>query len=221
MATQVNLVQNFTQDTAATGIVAGPVYSPFGIIESALGLGTLRTANDSGLTMEFDAVAEIAATSWEISPILDPKKGIYLEMTLRVSNIGDDATLDMYWGLYAEITDTIRQDSDDSGLTKHARFHMDGNSANILCESDDATTDVSAVDTTIDNVTGTNKVFIIQVDLTGGVKFYIDGSEVLSATTFKVSDTGPFGVFIGMEKTSNDTVAILLLEQVKLRGWTI
>lgn len=202
-----------------TGVTAGPTFSGGLEADSVLGLGVLNVAG-GGTDLELDAVAEVAQASMVTPVILDLTKGMTFEGRLHLPDIGDATNLDVDWGLANVIDDTVKADMDDGTLTKHVRFHMDGNSANILAESDDATTDVAAVDTTIDNDTAAAafKDFLILVRTDGVAELYIDKVRVLSSTVFKAGTTGTFAGFVNVEKTSNDTKAKLRIARLRIAG---
>lgn len=215
----LNYVYN-AQGANETGATAGNQVAGDFALRTILGPGTSIDEAQGGVRLRFDAVAEVAQASMETPAILSITKGISAEFVLNAEDIGDDAALDMDWGIGNVIDATTRADMDDATLTKHARFHMDGNSANILAESDDATTDVAAADTTIDNApaAGSRKRFNLIAYPSGTVEFWIDGSQVLSSTTFGVSNTGTFAGFINLEKTSNNTLAEIVCSYARVAG---
>lgn len=190
-----------------TGATAGALASGDFLYNSTLGLGWTR--QPEGTQVNFDATAEVAQGSVETAAIFNPAKGIIFDALLVVSDIGDDASLDIDWGLGDVLSATTRANMDNAALLNHVRFHMNGASDNILAESDDNTTDVTAVDTTIDNDSTTDvmKRFVIIVRTDGSATLWIDGSQVLSSTTFAVGTTAALAGFVNVEKTSNDTVA--------------
>ena len=99
-----------------------------------------------------------------------------------------------------------------------ACFHTDGNVLNILAQSDDDTTDVAAVDTTIDNSLTVVKKFKIVVRPTGAVEFWIDSVRVLAATTFAVLSTATLSGWINLEKTTEDTAAVVKVYKLRVAG---
>lgn len=230
MGTKVEIHERFIGWAPPTGAVAGPQYyhangDALLVLSSALGLGVLHTAGSPSIYGQFDAVAEIAHASIYLPPILDPAKEIYVRMKKRMTAIGDNAALDVDWGLANVIDATTIADMGDASLTKYALFHLDGNSANILARSSDASTTVSATDTTIDNSLTVMKVFEIHKTSSGVVKLWIDGVQVLTSTTFAIptssASTGALGVILNMEKTSDDTLGAWLLEELDIVGETV
>ena len=190
------------------------------IANSALGLGVLNVdGTGGGYDLQFDAVAEIAQASIRTPEVFLASKGATLEGTLHLTDIGDAAALDVDWGLATLVgTASVRKDFDTA--EDNALFHMDGASANILAQSDNNTTDVAPVDTTIDNVTtaGAYKSFKVIVRPSGTCEFWIDGVRRLAATAFAVRTTARLGAIINAEKTSDDTTAVVRILKMRAAG---
>ena len=205
-----------------TGAASASKYIRNFIAKSILGLGVSQIdAEDGGIGMSFDAVAEIALGSLRMSNEIFPvDKGITFEAKLCVTDKGDDAALDIDFGLGTALTTNSEADIDHADMAQLACFHMNGNSDNILAQSDDATTDVAPVDTTIDNDSTTDvaKKFKIIVRPDGEVEFWINNARVLSSTAFAVLSTADLAPFVNMEKTSNDTTAVLKLYYLRVAG---
>jgi|GEM_PF-661423 len=205
--------------TGADGASDGPQYSNGFKHASALGLGVHQiSGEDGGAQLDFDAVAEVASATIHTGDVFPVDKGITLEARLYLSGIGDDAALDVDWGLGTLLTANSIASIDHADMVNLACFHMDGSSANINAQSDDDTTDVAPVDTTIDNATDAFKDFKIVVRPTGAVEFWIDGARVLSGTTFAVAATAALCGFINLEKTSNDTTAVMTVDRIRVAG---
>lgn len=212
---------NFVYDAdgvAPTGIVAGN--GPAGNWQAFSILGLGATQDSSGAAkLTFDAVAEVAQASLETPIALSVTKGMSLTVIGRLSDIGDNAALDSDIGFANVVDATTRANMDDGTLTRHARFHLDGASANINAESDDNVADVAAVDTTIDNDTAADKRLDILVRPSGAVEFWIDGVRMLSSTAFTVgSAAGVFAAVINLEKTADDTTAAALIKYARAAG---
>lgn len=207
----------------ATGATAGQLNGPAGFeVKSALGLGVLpNDAEGGGVKFQFDATAEVGLASLRtINDTWPVDQGITFEAKLVVADKGDNAALDIDFGLGTALTANSEADIDHADMAQLACFHMDGNSDNILAQSDDATTDVAPVDTTIDNDSATDvpKRFKIIVRPSGSVEFWIDGARVLSSTAFAVLSTAVLAAFVNVEKTSDDTTAVLLLSDLRVAG---
>ena len=231
ISTSVMLIEDdFAKGYGPTGATAGPQYwGVSGQAHSALGLGmsTNRTAAVAYATGTFDAVAEVASAGLSTGSQFLVSKGITAEFEFRVSDIGDNAALDVDWGIGTLLTANSIANIDHADMVRLACFHLDGTSADILAQSDDNTTDVAAVDTTINNATGTSKKFLVIVRPTGSAEFWIDSgsgyARVLSSTTFAActsadAATTLLSAFVNMEKTSDDTTAAFILNRWRIAG---
>lgn len=226
MGKPINLNCNFLGEIPPTGAAGATTYYPcndgFNLIcTSSLGLGVLRKANDTGAQLQFDATAEVAWANIYFPPILDPAQGFYMETKMRMQNIGDNAALDADWGLVSVIDSTTWANLDDATMTSGARFHMDGNSADIRAQSTGGASSVSSTDTTVDNSTSAYKIFTIQGDGNGVVKLSIAAAMVLTSTSFLISTTIPLGMIFNIEKSSDDTLAVMQIDYVRLTGVSI
>lgn len=136
---------------------------------------------------------------------------------IRVAANGSGAAVDFSLGI-ANGTST----TDADAVTEHVLFHIDGGSLDILAQSKDGTTTVTATDTTIDATAGSavaNRFeFWIDCRDPDDVKLYINGSRVLSGTTFKLTAaTGPLGLLAHLEKTSGTTTGTFVVDALQLR----
>ena len=190
--------------------------------KSALGLGILmEDAENGGITLQFDGQTEIALASIRTTDDRLPvDKGLTFEVDLVVSDKGDNVALDIDFGFGTALTSNSEADIDHADMVQLACIHLDGNSDNILAQSDDNTTDVAAVDTLIDNDSSTDvsKKCKIIVRPSGAVEFWIAGARVLSSTTFALLSTALVSAFINMEKTSEDTPAVLTFKNLRVCG---
>lgn len=174
---------------------------------------------DGGIEFSFDAQAEVALASLRaVNATFPVDKGITLEAEVTVHDNGDAAAVDLDIGLGTALTTNSEADIDHADMVQLAAFHFDSNDEHIDCQSDDNTTDVAAVDSTIDNVADTYKTLKIIVRPTGAVEFWIDGARVLSSTTFAVLSTAVVAPFVNVEKTSDDTVYSLYLRHLRVAG---
>jgi predicted RecA/RadA family phage recombinase len=210
--------ENFTE----TGATAGTSCVGGFDLKSILGTGWVcNDAEDGGIKGDFDAVAEVALASCrQRNDTLPVDKGVTLDVDLVVADSGDNAALDIDFGFGTALTTNSEADIDHGDMAQLAAFHLDGNSDDILAQSDDATTDVAAVDTTKNNDSSTDvpKHFKIIVRPSGAVEFWIDGVRVLPTTTFAVLSTALLAAFINMEKTSNDTTASIIFRNLRVAG---
>lgn len=111
--------------------------------------------------------------------------------------------------------------SDADSITESAFFHFDmGADFNIDAESDDGTTEVNATDTTIDFAVGTPVRLTLDGRDESNVKYYINGAEVLSATSNLgniAAATGPLKALFHLEKSSNDSPGEVELLEFNVR----
>lgn len=180
------------------------------------GLGVVAATPAARCILAFDAVAEAAmaalypANAVDHVPLAD---GPILAMKIGIFDIGDDAALDVNFGLANGSHAT-----DFDSVTEQVTFHLDGNALSVLAESDDGTTEVAATDTTVDAVDDTYHEYWIDCRDPADIQLFIDGVNVLPATVFALdAATGPVFPIVYLEKTSNDTVADVRVESIKLR----
>jgi predicted RecA/RadA family phage recombinase len=109
--------------------------------------------------------------------------------------------------------------SDADSITESAFIHLDmGGSLNIFAESDDGTNEVAATDTTLDFAVGTPVFVCIDGRNPASLKFYVNGVQVLSSTTFNISAaTGPLKALFHLEKTANDSPGIVDCDMLRVR----
>lgn len=203
-----------------TGATAGDELVGDFEFESILGpgLSSPTAGENGGHTMAFDATGETALASCRtMTEIWPVDKGITFEVELHLTDIGDDE-MDVDWGLGTLLTTNSEADIDHADMEQLACFHLDGLVANILAQSDDHTTDVASVDTTIDNSLTVPKKFKIIVRPAGTVEYWIDGARVLATTAFAVLSTATLGAFINMEKVTDAGVASLIFWNLRVCG---
>lgn len=179
--------------------------------DEILGLGVVNTGGTHVLA--FDAVAEAAEAAIYSKDTVDIDEGPIFEAKLAVYAIGDDAALDINFGLANGTHAT-----DFESVTQFVGFHMDGSSLNINAQSRDGTNTTAVVDTTVDAVDDTFLFAQIDARDKSNVKLYINGVRVLSGSTFNMSaDTDGVLPIVHLEKTSNDTVADVRVERLHVR----
>lgn len=185
------------------------------VTAAALGLGATRVGEEYDLAFDNTAEAAMAAAYSEDScPVA---AGPIMEARVDFVDQGDDAALDINVGL-ANGTHATDFDS----VTEACLFHVDGDSANICCESDDGTTEVAATDSTVDLVEGTELFLQIDARDTADIQMYIDGVNVLPATVFRLdAATGPLIAIAHAEKTSNDSTAEVRVKDMVIRSGAV
>jgi len=204
-----------TGDTAGDAIIGGDWE-----METILGPGIIgpTAGENGGHTLAFDATDETALASCRTMAAMWPvDKGITFEVELHLTDIGDDE-LDVDWGLGTFLDTDTEANIDHSSMVDLACFHLDGLAAHILAQSDDQTTDVAPVDTTIDNALNAAKKFKIIVRPDGTVEFWIAGARVLSTTAFAVLSTATLGAFINMEKVTDAGACSLIFWNLRVAG---
>lgn len=222
----ISLALNGHETFAATGATAGTAHVGAFELKSILGPGFIvNDAENGGIKLAFDATAEVALASVRTThDILPVDKGLTFEATLVVSDKADSAAVDIDFGVGTALTTNSEANIDHADMVNLACFHMDGNSDDILAQSDNNSTDVPSTDTTVDNDSTTDvpKKFKIIVRPDGSVEFWIDSgsgyTRVLSSTTFAVASSANLAAFVNMEKTSDDTTAEIILSKLRFAG---
>lgn len=114
--------------------------------------------------------------------------------------------------------------SDFETIAEFVAVHFDANDLSITAHSDDGTTDVAAVDSTLDAVDDTYFHMLIDCADKDDCKVYINGVRILdgttgAATTLKLTAaTGPLYAIAHCEKTSGTTTGELRVEY--MRAWS-
>jgi hypothetical protein len=216
------IVADFAKHFVGTGSTSTSVLLEGGMVgKGILGTGVNpASGEDGGCNLAFDAVAEVALASIRTQDVFAVDKGITFEARLHLSDHGDDAAVDFDWGLGTLLTTNSEASIDHGDMVDLACFHLDGNADKIYAQSDDNTTDVSATDTTVENdeTAGAFQDFKLIIRTDGSAEFYIDGARVLSSTTFAVRSTVNLAAFLNLEKTSNDTTAVVVIDRIRIAG---
>lgn len=185
-------------------------------------LGVISSDEANGV-LKFSADVQVeaatAALYMQAAPI-HPSTNPIIEFRMAVFDIGDDAALDINFGL---ANDTHADDADQ--ITDSIFFHLDGTDLSVLCECDDGSNETAAVDSTIDLTDDTYARFKIDCTDLSDIKFYIDLEDgngyqrVLSSTTFSVAAmTNTLTPIIHVEKTSNDTTFDIRFDWCRIRS---
>ena len=182
-----------------------------------LGLGVISSDQPNGvLKFVFDAVAEAATSAlYMINAPFDIDDGPIVDFRLAIYDIGDDAALDINFGV---ANDTHATDADS--ITESVFFHLNGASLLRLAECDDGVaSEVAATSTTVTLVD--NTFYDFRIDLTDktDVTFWykavtaVAWTQLLSGTTFSMTGaTGALTPIVHVEKSSNDTLADVRLD---------
>lgn len=180
--------------------------------ESTNGLG-ITELRGGAVQLAFDAVAEVAQAAIYGTIPFNVAGNPILEFKINVVDNGDNAALDIDVGMASASHAT-----DFESIAEFVSFHFDGNSLNISAQSDDGTTDVAIVDTTLDFAEGTPLEGWIDCRDRDNVKLYVNAVRVAAGTTFKLTAaTDPIYPICHMEKTSDDTTADVRLLEMRVR----
>lgn len=156
-----------------------------------------------------DSQAQTASLYMGDQRNFDVSKGLIFEARIKVSVTPTDVA-EAVWGIMADtgVPDTVAYS---------AFFTADG-STSVYCETDDNATDTSA-DSGI--TAGTTDWRIYRIDCTDvtDIKFYIDGAQVASSTTFPYAATGANAIlqpWIGLYKASGTGVGTIQCDYVRI-----
>lgn len=137
-----------------------------------------------------------------------------LEAVVEVSTTADADVADLNIGV---ANGTHASDADS--ITESVFVHFDlGADLDIDAESDDGTTEVAATDTTVNFVVGTPLHIMLDGRTETDVQIYINGVNVLPDSVFTLADaTGPLKALFHLEKSSNDTLCVVELDEFNVR----
>lgn len=177
----------------------------------ALGLGSVFA--DNLVTLAFDAVAEIARASILANMGVDIDDGPIAEFELAVFNIGDNAALDINFGLATEAHAT-----DFDASAQYVAVHLDGNSLVINTQSKDGTNNVAAQTASVSVVDDTYYLWQFDCRDKSNIKIYRNGVLLAGAATLHLNAyTGTLYLVVHLEKTSDDTVAEVRVRLARVR----
>lgn len=180
---RVRVFEDFLADVGST------LPKPWGTVDvSATGTPTIAYVADTVngvFKLAHDATSELQSMtlSWADQLMIDPTKKPIFEARLKVDFAGATFSADqrIVIGLAAASNATL-----DSN-THHAWFRIEGANLNILCETDDGTTDNDDKDTEIDIVDDTFTTFRIDMSDLSDIRFYVDGKPSKFATALSAS----------------------------------
>ena len=184
--------------------------------EATNGLGVIPLPGATQ-KLEFDAVAEAAQAAILSNHAVPKEAGPILEARVAVFNIGDNAALDIDIGVASSSHAT-----DFEAIANLVAAHLDGTSLDIKVHSDDGTTDVAPVDSTIDAVDDTFFELWIDCRNPADVQVYVNGVDAVPAgtTLALAAATNAMKAIAHMEKTSDDTVADVRISRLRVRTST-
>lgn len=172
---------------------------------TALAGGTLKFAIDNG-----NEAGKVVLISDET---IDVDDKIIMEGRLAIFDASDN-TVDINVGLASADHAT-----DFEAIATFAAIHVDGGSTNILVHSDDGTTDVAPVDSTLDYTDDAYLHLLVDARDKEDVKIYVNGVlAVPDGTTLAMTAyTSTLHVIAHAEKTTGTATAEVRVE--KLRAW--
>jgi hypothetical protein len=108
--------------------------------------------------------------------------------------------------------------TDFQSVSTLCTIHVDGGSQNILVQSDDGTTDVAPVDSTIDWVAATPFSLVIDGRDTADIKLYINGiRETATSTTLALAAAANgLKACVHIEKTATTDAATVTVANLKV-----
>lgn len=172
--------------------------------EATDGEGVTQVVGQPGVKLSFDAVAEVAQAAIYSADTVAIGSNPILEAWVAIYDIGDNAALDINIGLANGSHAT-----DFETVGEFVAAQLDGNALSINVHSDDGTTDVAPVDSTIDAVDDTR--FLLQIDCrdVDDIQVYVNGVDAVpSGTTLALTAaSGPLKPIAHIEKTSDNTTA--------------
>ena len=143
----------------------------------------------------------------------DVDQGLVFEARVAMPEAPTTPT-QMFWGVMSAKSTTV------DAATVMAGFRMSSTSTGgVFVETDDNATNTDDVATTTTLSTdGTFKIFRIDMTDTADVKFYIDGAEVASTTTFSIaaSTVGVQPLLYVVKATASTGVGILDVDYVRV-----
>lgn len=139
------------------------------------------------------------------------------EGKFRVISDGAGTAADLSLGVASGTNAT-----DADSIAESAFVHLNANDTNIYAESDDGTNEVAATDTTIDYTEGSDAANEVEFWIDGrdpsSVKFYVNGAQVLAATTFNMSAAaGPLFLLAHLEKTISTDTYKIAVDKLRVR----
>jgi hypothetical protein len=203
----------------------GTKYPP-GWVATAVGATTAgsitpdKTVGEHVIVLE--ATAEAQNMTIESPYVFNIAKGFTLEFTGR-NSVAGNSTDDISIGMAALSTTglTATQRADMGATTAgflRALFNIVANALTILASSDDDTTVVAPVSTTISQSLSVNTKFKVIGRPGGAIEFWINGVRVLGTTTFAVGATGIFGAVVNMEKSGGTGVPVVRIKNLRVAG---
>jgi len=164
------------------------------------------------LNLDSDNNAEQAVLYWGNQKGIDVAYQAYFQAVLALHTVPTTG-VDVVWGMAGDHSTTR------DNIAQNAWFRCQASGA-VVCESDDGTTDLDDKATGITMAADMYHVFQIDFTSLANVKFYIDGTQVATTTTFDLSDLGDAEAvlqpYIGLGKASGTGVGCMYLDSVRI-----
>ena len=204
------LYEDFEGETLNTDIwLANLLGAAPPTVTVADGYGIL-TQTAAAQAQEADIGASGNSLDWDIS------KGLIIEFRINIATLPTDET-EMHFGILGEAIVDQQQISSADDVGIHAVFSFDGSG---LCRinTDDATNETTAVTTGITVLAGAFHVYRIDFTTQANVLFYIDGVQVIPATTVMMDDIVSALVQPAMicQKNAGAGLGIVQIDYVKI-----
>lgn len=231
-----SIYRNFdfsNQFATVTGTHASNIVSSYiepGLYAGAIGAGgptiSIVDASDGYAKLLLDNDNEAEWLTLKTAQVFNVTRGIRAYFKGRLAAAGGAATDDVDFGLMSlsgGITATQHANMNDttSGI-KSILLHLDANANDVFASSDDDATAVSAVDTTVNNQTGTDQEYLLIVRTTGACEIWANtGSgwaRYLSSTSFSVSTSGLFALIVNLEKSTGTGVPDVRINRMYAAG---
>lgn len=176
--------------------------------------GTPSVNNRGGmLELAFTTTNEAQKVDWLSRRSFPLASKWILEGMFNIKTAPDNAAVDIDIGVAFGTHAT-----DFESITEFVAVHLDGNDNNIDVHSDDNTTDIAPIDSTIDWATGTPVHIAIDGRSTTTPLVYINGALVAGATTLTLAAAaGPLKAIVHMEKTADDSPGVLQVDMLRVR----
>lgn len=189
---------------------------PWDVVEvnlnTAIGLVADGAGGQLSLAMDADNNAEDAVLYHSDNRFFDVSKNLQIEFRAKVSVL-PTLTGQIVMGMAGD--HNLAKDS----ILEHAWFKLDGSGA-VVVETNDTTNDNDDEATGVTVLTSEWRVYRIDFSDLSDVKFFIDGSQVASGTTFDMSNLAGAELilqpYFSLDKDADVGVGTLLLDYVRI-----
>ncbi len=174
------------------------------ILAADVANGVLRLPLDS--TSE----AQESGVTWNNQRPLVLNKNLNIEMGVSLQTLPTLLGIGV-WGLAGDknaVADTVAES---------IWFRVDGNGV-VTVESDDTANEQAVISTGVTFTAGQKKIFRIDCTDIASIKFYIDGVQVASGTTFNMSTTPTLALqpYVHLAKASGAGLGVLDVDYIRI-----